>query len=230
MKNDVTSGIYYLNKESSDFPPPSILQHPELGAIGGSLNEKTVLAAYRKGYFPWFYEDGLWYWFHPDPRMILLPGELTISKSMRPYINGNRFRFRIDNNFEAVINSCRSVKRWDGSATSWINDEIIECYTQLFKSGVAHCAEAWNGNRLAGGLYGLRIGEIFFGESMFSTESNASKFAFIRYVRYLQKTGIRLIDCQQQTRHMATLGARPVSRKTFVHYLEKLIPENGNIW
>lgn len=230
MKNETTPGIYFLNEGSTNFPPPSKLSDPELGAIGGSLNEKAVMSAYRKGYFPWFYDKGLWYWFHPDPRMVLFPEELIVSKSMRPYINGNRFRFKMDSDFDAVIKSCRMVRRWNGETNSWINDEIIECYSQLFRSGIAHCAEAWAEGKLVGGLYGLRIGDIFFGESMFSTESNASKFAFIKFVRHLQKSGVRLIDCQQQTHHMATLGARAISRKKFVGYLERLIPENGNIW
>lgn len=230
MKNEEISDVFFLGKESVDFPPPSQLHHPELGVIGGSMNERTVLAAYRKGYFPWFYENGFWWWFHPDPRMVLTPGELIISRSMRPYVNGNRFRFKIDNDFERVITSCRSVTRWGGTTTSWINDQIIDCYTQLFRSGVAHCAEAWSGDKLVGGLYGLKIGDVFFGESMFSTESNASKFAFIKYVRYLQKSGVGLIDCQQQTDLMASFGAKPVSRKLFVHHLEKLIPQNDNIW
>lgn len=229
MKNEGSCEINDCNDEYPNFPRPSQLS-TDWGAVSNGLSDSIILSGYKKGYFPWYYKDGLWYWFHPEQRMVLFPDEIKISKSMRPLLNGNKFRFRIDHDFEKVIASCRTIERRDGQTTSWINDEIMESYTRLFHSGVAHCAEAWVGNRLAGGLYGLWIGDVFFGESMFSTESNASKFAFIKYVTYLKKEGVKLIDCQQQTQHMASLGARPVARKEFVHYLEKLIPENDNIW
>lgn len=149
---------------------------------------------------------------------------------MRSVLNSQKFLFKINKNFRQVITLCGSVTRWGGKTGSWISDEIIESYSSLHDMGYAHCAEAWLDGKMVGGLYGLKIGHVFFGESMFSTVSNASKFAFIKYVKQLQSTGIRLIDCQQQTTHMASLGARPVSRESFVHYLETLIPANENIW
>lgn len=222
--------FYFLSEDSADFPPPSTILSDYLTVIGSNLKPETIIHAYRKGYFPWYNEGNPRCWFHPNPRMVLFPDELKISRSMRPVLNGNKFSFKIDKHFRQVITLCGSITRWNGETGSWISDEIIEAYTQLHELGYAHCAETWQNNQLVGGLYGLKIGNVFFGESMFSTVSNASKFALIKFVKYLQLQDVGLIDCQQQTQHMASLGARPVNRKLFIRYLEKLIPENENVW
>lgn len=220
------ANFYFLNEDSADFPLPVALDGKDLAIIGSNLEPETILKAYKKGYFPWYNEGQPRCWFHPDPRMVLFPDELKISKSMRPVLNGNKFIFKIDKSFLQVITSCRYAKRNYGEGKSWISDEIIESYTRLFDTGFGHCAEAWHNGKLVGGLYGLRIGNVFFGESMFTTISNASKFAFIKYVNYLKSQGIRLIDCQQETRHLRSLGAKPVSRKEFTGYLERFIHPN----
>lgn len=224
------SEIFFLTEKSSDFPPLSLLESDDLAVIGSNLNPQTLLAAYRRGYFPWYNEGQPRCWFHPNPRMVLFPDELHVSKSMKPVLRSRRFHFKMNTNFVGVIESCRNTDRGYGENLSWITDEIIKSYTELFDLGVAQCAEAWRDGRLVGGLYGLKIGRVFFGESMFSLESNASKFAFINFVRVLQDEGVELIDCQQETAHMASLGARPISRKEFGSLLRELIPGNENIW
>jgi len=224
------SDFYFLPEKSDAFPPPSELTTNGLAVIGSNLKPSTIIKAYKKGYFPWYNEGQPRCWFHPNPRMVLFPEELVISKSMRPFLNGNKFLFKIDNDFQKVIASCRNVIRKYGGGESWITDEITDTYSRLFDKGYAHCAETWQNGKMVGGLYGVRIGDIFFGESMFAKVSNASKFALIRYVNYLHSDGVRLIDCQQQTQHLASLGARPISRKKFVGYLQKLIPENETAW
>lgn len=221
---------FILGPNDDNFPAPSSLGNEGPSVIGANLQPETILKAYRKGYFPWHNEGQTGVWYHPNPRMVLLPENIVISKSMRPYINGSRFLFKINKHFPKVIKACGSVTRWDGQTGSWISDEIIESYTRLHEMGYAHCGEAWQGNKLVGGLYGIRIGEVFFGESMFSTESNASKFAFILLARWLVKDGVKMIDCQQESRYMASLGARPISRQKFIGYLEEFIPDNENIW
>lgn len=221
--------FYFLDENSDAFPDPSRLPANDLVVVGSNLHPATLIKAYKKGYFPWYNEGEPRCWFHPDPRMILLPDELIVSRSMRPVVNGNRFTFKIDKNFLRVISYCRNARRWNGESKSWITDEIIHAYTSLFHAGYAHCAEAWQDGKLVGGLYGVRIGGVFFGESMFSTVSNASKFAFIKFVGYLKTKGVQLIDCQQQTSHMASLGARPVGRMVFVKYLQELIAENDTV-
>lgn len=222
--------IFFLPEASCAFPAPSQLVNEDLAVIGSNLEPQTLVAAYKKGYFPWYNPGQPRCWFHPDPRMVLLPSELIVSKSMRQVLRSPKFEFRVNTDFTSVINSCRMIDRGYGEGISWISPEIIESYTRLFQTGIAHCAETWHDGKLVGGLYGLKIGDIFFGESMFAAEPNASKFAFIHFVRALQEDGIRLIDCQQETSHMASLGARPVSRRVFCSWLEKFIPENDNVW
>lgn len=223
------AGFYFLNEDAAEFPPVSDLTGSDLAVIGSNMKPETILKAYRKGYFPWYSPGEPRCWFHPDPRMVLFPADLKVSRSMRPYLNGGKFRFLIDKHFSQVISGCRNAKRGHETAVSWISDEIVDCYSRLFEQGYAHCAETWSNGKLVGGLYGLRLGKVFFGESMFAEESNASKFAFIKFVKFLQSTGVEMIDCQQQTSHIASLGAHPISRGEFARYLEKLIPENSKV-
>jgi len=202
------------------FPPAVNATSDGLLAIGGDLSEKRLLLAYRNGIFPWF-ENSLPLWWCPDPRFVLYPSELKISKSMKQVIRSNQFQFTINNCFENVIRNCKKVKRdLDGT---WITDEMEKAYIHLHKKNYAFSAEAWQNEKLVGGLYGIRLGKIFFGESMFSKVSNASKFAFIQYVQQLIKEDARLIDCQLYTNHLESLGARMIPREQFLELLKVYI-------
>lgn len=188
-------------------------------AVGGDLSVERLLHAYRSGIFPWYDEPPIAWWC-PDPRFVLFPDELLVQKSMRPILNGQKFRFSINESFSDVMAQCRQIKR-PGQQGTWINGDIIDAYTKLHTLGIAWSAEAWAGDQLAGGLYGIRLGRVFFGESMFTRVSNASKFAFIRWVQYLQQEGTALIDCQVYTDHLASLGARMIPRSNFISYLDQ---------
>jgi leucyl/phenylalanyl-tRNA--protein transferase len=204
------------------FPATDTADEEGLLAIGGDLSPERLLLAYRSGIFPWFNEDEPILWWTPDPRFVLFPGELKISKSMKTVLNNGTFKFTVNRNFAEVIKNCKTVNRKDQPGT-WISDEMLAAYTTLHQQGFAHSAEAWKNGELVGGLYGVIIGKVFFGESMFSRQSNASKFAFIKYVQLLQKQNIELIDCQVYTDHLQTLGAKLVDRKSFLEMLSTLI-------
>ncbi len=187
-------------------------------AIGGDLQTDRLLLAYRSGIFPWYTDGEPIVWWSPDPRFVLFPGELKVSKSMQTTLTNGKFRFTINRAFEKVIQQCKAIYRKDQVGT-WITPAVQEAYTNLHRLGYAHSAEAWQDGELVGGLYGIRMGNIFFGESMFSKVSNASKFAFISYVRQLQKENIALIDCQVYTQHLESLGARMIPRRKFIELL-----------
>ena len=214
----------FLLNTSNDFPPFNTADEDGLLAIGSNFNTDTLLKAYRSGIFPWFNEGELIFWYHPDPRFVLFPEKLMVSHSMRNVLNRHIFKFSFDKAFPQVIRNCRMAKRKNQPGT-WITDEFEIAYTNLFNEGFAHSAEAWENNVLVGGLYGVLIGKVFFGESMFSTKSNASKFAFIKWVEILQKNGIELIDCQSHTPHLESLGAEQIPRNEFVSLLQKLVIE-----
>lgn len=203
------------------FPPIEAAMEDGLLAIGGDLSEDRLLLAYRQGIFPW-HEGDLPLWWSPNPRFVLFPKELVVSKSMQQIIKKNKFHFTINTDFAAVINACKLVKRADQQGT-WITPAVEQSYTQLHQLGYAHSAEAWLNGELVGGLYGIRMGNLFFGESMFSRFPNASKFAFIQYVQLLQNEGIQLIDCQIYTQHLESLGAKMIARTEFKQYLASLI-------
>lgn len=204
------------------FPPLHEADDDGLLAIGGDLSSERLLLAYRQGIFPWYNEGELIQWWCPDPRFVLYPEELKVSKSMKQVLEKNEFTFTVNTAFEKVITSCKTITR-AGQDGTWIQDEVVEAYTALHKKGIAISAEAWNKKELAGGLYGIRLGNIFFGESMFSKKSNASKFAFIKLVQQLQAENVQLIDCQVYTPHLESLGARMISRELFSKILEKEI-------
>ncbi len=208
----------YLLDDDLWFPPPSEALPDGLLAIGGDLSVERLLLAYQHGIFPWFNEDEPPMWWSPDPRFVLFPGELHVSKSMKQVIHRQVFEFRVNTAFEQVISQCSSVRR-KGMDGTWISPQVIDGYTELYNSGYAHSAEAWHGGQLVGGLYGVQLGKMFFGESMFSLKSNASKFAFICWVQRLKEEGIRLIDCQVHTTHLESLGARMISRADFIEML-----------
>lgn len=213
--------LFILNDELI-FPPVGLAEPDGLLAVGGDLSTERLLLAYRQGIFPW-YEGQHILWWCPDPRCVLFPAELRESKSMKQLLKRDVFEFRIDTDFGGVINHCKTIAR-RGQESTWITDEVRAAYTRLHHAGYAHSAEAWQNGKLVGGLYGVRLGKVFFGESMFSTVSNASKYAFINYVRHLREEGVELIDCQVHTEHLESLGARMIRRTDFIAFLDRLIP------
>ncbi len=192
-------------------------------AAGGDLNPERLLLAYRSGIFPWYNEDEIPLWWSPDPRFVLFPGELKVSKSMQRTIKKGSFEFTVNEAFEEVIANCAGAKR-KGMDGTWIGNDIIDAYTALHRLGYAHSAETWENGILVGGLYGILLGNVFFGESMFSKADNASKFAFIMWVQELKARGIVLIDCQVYTAHLESLGARMISRTDFMEMLRTHVP------
>ena len=212
--------LFALDKQLV-FPPVNLAQPDGLLAIGGDLRTDRLLLAYRNGIFPW-YEGNHILWWCPDPRFVLFPEELKISKSMKVLLKKKAFEFTIDKAFAEVINNCKTISRKEQDGT-WITDEVKSAYTRMHQLGYAHSAEVWQNGDLAGGLYGIRIGNVFFGESMFSRSSNASKYAFISFVQQLQSEGVQLIDCQVYTEHLESLGASMVSRQRFISLLHELL-------
>ncbi len=210
------------------FPDPLQTNGQQPACFGGDLSPERLFNAYRLGYFPWFSEGEPILWWHPDPRFVLFPDNLKVSKSMRPYFNQQKYRVTYDTHFREVMEACRNTFR-PGQWGSWITDDLIEGYVGLFDLGLAHSVEVWEAGELVGGLYGLALGKVFFGESMFHHRPNASKFAFISLVRKLKELGFRLIDCQQETSHLTSLGGEGISREKFLELIGP-IPEEGTIW
>ena len=202
------------------FPPVTLAEPDGLLAIGGDLSKERLLLAYRNGIFPW-YEGRHILWWSPDPRFVLFPDELKVSKSMRQLIRRETFVFTVNKAFSEVIANCRTISR-KGQDGTWITEEVKEAYGRLHKEGYVHSAEAWLNGELVGGLYGVRLGKAFFGESMFSKYSNASKYAFICYVEQLRSEGVELIDCQVYTEHLESLGARMIPRSGFILRIAQL--------
>ena len=211
----------YLLDDDLWFPAVTEATGDGLLAVGGDLSAERLLLAYHSGIFPWYgEEDELPLWWSPDPRFVLLPEELKVSKSMQQVMRKNEFEFRVNTDFESVIQNCSIIRRKAMDGT-WITGKMIEAYKALHSLGYAYSAEAWRGDKLVGGLYGVWLGNVFFGESMFSKESNASKFAFICWVQQLQAAGVRLIDCQMHTPHLESLGARMIPREEFMKILDR---------
>lgn len=200
------------------FPPLHFAEPDGLLAIGGDLSAERLLLAYKQGIFPW-YEGEYILWWSPDPRFVLFPGELKVSKSMKALLKKNAFDFTINKCFKDVIHNCKHTKR-PGQRGTWITDEVEAAYTRMHELGYAMSAEAWKDGLLAGGVYGIKLGKIFFGESMFSKITNASKYAFIKLVEHLKQKGVELIDCQVYTEHLESLGARMISRKKFTEMIQ----------
>ncbi len=207
--------------ESIHFPPVHLAEPDGLLAIGGDLSGDRLLLAYRSGIFPWYNQPPILWWC-PDPRFVLFPKELKISKSLRPLLNRNAFEFTVNKAFKEVISYCKNVDR-PGQPGTWIGDEMVEAYYQLHQSGYAHSAEVWQDGNLVGGLYGIRLGKVFFGESMFSLVSNASKYAFTKYVQQLIAEDVQLIDCQVHTEYLESLGAGMIEGPEFQQLLNQLI-------
>lgn len=213
--------VYRLSEGSLDFPPAYLANWQGILAVGGDLSPERLLNAYQNGIFPWFNEDDPILWWSPDPRFVLFPDELKVAKSMRPYFNQGRFQVTLDQEFEQVMRNCQQTYREGQSGETWITTDMLNAYVRLHQLGYAHSVEVWDRSNLVGGLYGLSLGKVFFGESMFSHVSNASKFGFITLVRKLINLGFNLIDCQQETEYLSSLGARPIPRIDFLKLLEK---------
>jgi leucyl/phenylalanyl-tRNA---protein transferase len=210
-----------FDEKNFSFPPVHEADEEGLLLIGGKVTPARVIEAYRKGIFPWYNEEALPLWWSPDPRFVLFPHELHISRSMQKVLSKNVFEFRVDTAFSEVIQQCASISRKEQNGT-WITDNMSDVYNSLHQAGFAHSAETWLDGKLVGGMYGIRLGKVFFGESMFSNATNTSKFAFIKYVQQLQREGAELLDCQVYTPHVETLGARLIKRDIFLQLLEDL--------
>ena len=214
--------IHVLEPGNPSFPPISEGQHADYPlAMGGELSVAWLSEGYRRGIFPWFSEDEPVLWWCPDPRMVLFPERLRISRSMKQVLRSGRFRFTVDGAFMEVITACAKLRKEGGT---WIGPDIIAAYAALHRAGYAHSVEVWEGEQLVGGLYGVAVGDVFCGESMFSHVSNASKAGFIMLVQALVREGFRLIDCQVYTHHLASLGAEEIPRKKFLDLLAQKHP------
>ena len=209
--------MYLLNNDLF-FPPLAMADDDGLLAIGGDLSTERLLLAYRTGIFPWYNEMEPICWWSPDPRFVLYPADLKISSSMKTILQNGKYRFTINRAFTQVIQNCKSITRKDQEGT-WISPAMQKAYSLLHELGYAHSAETWMDGKLVGGLYGIRLGNLFLGEIMFNVKPNASKFAFINYVQQLQKEHVQLIDCQLHTAHLESLGAKMISRKLFADIL-----------
>lgn len=209
-------------RPAEKFPPVEEATKDGLLAIGGDLTPQRLLEAYNHGIFPWYEEPQPILWWSPDPRMVLFPQNLKISKSMEQLLKKKAFNVTFDTAFEEVMQQCSMIKR-DGQNGTWITPQMKISYGQLHKMGIARSVEVWQENQLVGGLYGiyLEAQKIFCGESMFAKVSNASKYGFIHLVKKLEQEAIKLIDCQIYTEHLESLGAEEISRQEFLQYLKK---------
>jgi len=217
--------VKWLTRESPDFPPlQQALREPNgLLAIGGDLSAARLISAYRHGCFPWYQAGQPLLWWSPDPRTVLFPPDLHVSRSLAKTLRKTPLRVTYDQAFERVILACAGPRR-DADGT-WITAEMRQAYQQLHTQGWAHSVEVWDDNQLVGGLYGIAMGKLFFGESMFSHVDNASKIGFVTLVRDLAAWGFVMIDCQMQTAHLQSLGASSLSRERFSEYLAKYLDQ-----
>ena len=207
-------GIASLSTKNIVFPPikNALIEPNGLLAVGGNLNVNTLIKAYKQGIFPWFNINEPILWWSPNPRLVLYPEQLHISRSLKRLAKKNSYQITVDTQFNNVITKCAAVR---GKIGTWINPQMIQAYNRLHENGYAHSIEVWASNKLVGGLYGVACGQVFFGESMFSIESNTSKLALIKLVEVLQKKNFKLIDCQQQTSHLESMGATLIDRQHF---------------
>ena len=200
------------------FPSPEQASAEGIVAVGGDLKPERVMLAYRKGIFPWFESDDFLLWWSPDPRMVLFPDQVKISKSMRAVLRKKQFEVTFNKAFDDVVEACAKVKRFGQNGT-WITPGLMEVYSTLHTQGHAHSVEVWEEGVLVGGLYGIDLGTVFCGESMFSKANNASKVALISLAKELKKNKYELIDCQVPTQHLASMGAESIPRSEFLTYL-----------
>ncbi|MGD1847852.1 MAG: leucyl/phenylalanyl-tRNA--protein transferase [Salibacteraceae bacterium] len=215
----------YRIEDALIFPDPNLAREDGMLGVGGDLSVKRLLMAYKMGIFPWYSQGQPICWWSPDPRFVLYPEHLKVSKSMRQLLRKAPFQVSFDTKFENVMRACKNIYR-PGEIGSWIDEDMIKAYKELHHLGMAHSIEVWQEGRLVGGLYGVSIGAAFFGESMFARASNASKYGFIVLVRWLQDRGFRLIDCQMHTDHLESLGATMIPRMQFMDELKAAIAGN----
>ena len=210
--------MHFLTKDLY-FPPVDEASYEGVLAVGGDLSTERLLLAYRNGIFPWFNEDEPILWWSPPERMVVVPSLYKVSKSIRNLLNQNKFQVTFNQNFEEVIRHCQQIER-TGQDGTWISEDIITSYTKLHEMGYAKSVEVWQEGVLVGGLYGVDLGHIFCGESMFSKVSNASKIAFVTLIKQLKEQGYHLLDCQVHNDHLESLGAFEISRSTFMKVLQ----------
>lgn len=211
--------MFFKPQNNAIFPHPLLADEEGIIAFSEDLTLDDIKTAYAFGMFPW-YNDYPIFWWNTDPRCVLFPDQLKVSKSMRPYFNQNKYRVTYNSAFDQVINECKDIPR-PGQAGSWLNDDLIEIFQELHENGIVQSVEVWDDQELVGGLYGLKLGKIFFGESMFSKKPNASKFGFISIVKKLADEGVVLIDCQQETDHLKSMGATTIGKVEFWSYIKK---------
>ena len=216
--------IFYLS-DKIQFPPPYLAEKGGLLAVGGDLCMERLLSAYQQGIFPWYSEGDPILWWSPDPRLVLFPKDLKVAKSLLKTIKQEKFNITADTCFEKVISAC-SDDRFRKSRGTWLVDDMKNAYCRLHQIGYAHSVEAWHENKLAGGLYGVAIGKCFFGESMFTRISNASKVALVKLVEFLVENGFDMIDCQMTTPHLIRFGAREIPRALFLSQLHISLSAN----
>lgn len=226
--------MFVLKPGSTDlrFPPVELASPEGLLAVGGDLRAERLLEAYRHGIFPWYNPDQPILWWSPDPRAVLFPSNLRVSRSLGKTLRRKKFEVTLDKNFRDVIWQCAQPRAQHPGHGTWITPEMIEAYCVLHERGLAHSVEAWMDGKLVGGLYGVALGGAFFGESMFSRETDASKTAFVHLVRQLELWGFVLVDCQLPSEHLSSLGAQEIRRHDFMDRLERALhlPERSGRW
>jgi leucyl/phenylalanyl-tRNA--protein transferase len=210
----------FLLSDKIEFPPPYLASKAGLLAVGGDLSRERLLLAYRMGIFPWYSDGEPLLWWSPDPRLVLYPEEIRISKTLKKIIKQDKFHLTIDTAFDQVVNACAQI-RIDKNEGTWIVQEMIDAYCRLHDAGFAPSVEAWYQGELAGGIYGVSLGKCFFGESMFSRISNASNITLVKLVEYLKTLSFDMLDCQITTEHLIRFGAREIQRDVFLKQLEQ---------
>ncbi|MGD2063716.1 MAG: leucyl/phenylalanyl-tRNA--protein transferase [Nitrospirota bacterium] len=226
--------MFFLAEDTVDFrfPDPRLATPEGLVAVGGDLRVERLISAYRRGIFPWFNEGQPVLWWSPEPRAVLFPGRVHITRSLAKRLRNGGFHVTTDTCFRAVMEGCAAPRRNDPDGGTWIVGAMIEAYSTLYHRGVAHSIECWQGGDLAGGLYGIALGGAFFGESMFSRVSDASKVALVHLARQLEAWHFHFIDCQLPTPHLASLGVAEMSRKEYLRRLEAALaaPDRTGRW
>ncbi len=219
---------FWLTPDSL-FPPleTALVKPNGLLAAGGDLSPERLIEAYHSGIFPWFNANETILWWSPDPRMVLFPSELRISRSLNKILRNSNYEVRVDSAFSQVIQACAEPRK--GQSGTWIHSDMVSAYTVLHEMGLAHSVETWVGGELVGGLYGIAQGKMFFGESMFSRTHDASKIAFVHLVKQLERWNFKMIDCQMKTAHLASFGAREIPRKEFSQKLKELVNYSNQI-
>lgn len=219
--------------ERLEFPPAWFARSDGLLCIGGDLSPERIILAYKNGIFPWFSDDEPILWWSPDPRLVLVPGDIHISRTVKKIIHKKQFDIRVNTAFAQTINACAQVRKTMPGGGTWLVEEMIDAYSELHRLGYAHSIEAWQDNILVGGLYGICLGGVFFGESMFSNQKNASKIALVFLAKLLEKNNFDLIDCQVTTNHLLSMGATEISRNAYLDIIGQSIKRQDlakDIW